>query len=96
MQPSVGRRLGVVELVDDHDVEGVGRDVLRRRTRQGLDAGEDVLPALRARAADVELAEVGVGEHLAVGPQRLLEDLLAVRDEEQRRPLAGLRQHSRR
>ena len=52
---------------------------------QRLHAGEHVPPALGTRAADVELAEVGVGEHLSIGPQRLLEDLLAMRHEEQRR-----------
>ncbi len=44
-----------------------------------------MLPALGAGAADVQLSERGVGEHLAVGPQGLLQDLLAVRDEQQRR-----------
>ena len=60
---------------------------------QRLHAGEDVLPALGSRAADVQLAEGRVGEHLAVGPQRLLEDLLAVRDEQQRRSVAGVGLH---
>jgi hypothetical protein len=84
-EPFVGRRLGVVELVDDDDVEVVGWDPVHPVGRQRLDAGEDVLPALRPSAADVELAERAVGEHLAVGAQRLLEDLLAVRDEQQAR-----------
>ena len=51
-------RLGVVELVDHDDVEGVGRDAAQRRTRQRLHAGEHVPPPLGARASDVELAEV--------------------------------------
>ena len=86
-EPSVRRRLGVVELVDDHDVVGVGRDVRDAVRLQGLHAGEDVVPTLRARAGDVQLTERGVGEDFSVGPQRLLEDLLAVRDEEQSRPV---------
>ena len=47
-------------------------------------------PAFRAGAADVELTEVGVVEHLAIGPERLFEDLATVRHEEQRRTLARL------
>ena len=59
-EASVGARLGVMELVDDHDVEGVARDVVDAVGRQRLHAGEHVLPPLGASAADVELAEVAV------------------------------------
>ncbi len=82
-------RLGVVELVDDDDVEGIRRDVRHAVDGQRLHAGEDVPPALRPRAADVQLAEVRVGEHFAIGAERLLEDLPAVRDEQQRRAFVG-------
>ena len=62
---------------------------------QRLDAGEDVPPALGPRAADVELAEVGVAENLPVGAQRLFEDLLPMGDEEQRRSFGRRAQRPR-
>src|SRR4051794_19105473 len=46
-----------------------------------------MVPTFWPRAGDVQLAEHGVGEHFSVGPQRLLENLLAVRDEEESRPV---------
>src|SRR5690606_18796735 len=49
-----------------------------------LDAREDVLPTLWARAIDIELAEVRIREHLPVRAKCLLKDLSAVCDEEQR------------
>ncbi len=51
--------------------------------RQRLNAGKDVLPAFGSCTTDIELAEVGVTQDLAVGPQGLLEDLATVRHEEQ-------------
>ena len=89
-QPPVGRRLSMVELVDDHDVVGVGWDVVDAVGGQRLDAGEDVPPALGSSTTDIELAERGVREDLPVGAQRLLEDLPAVCDEEERRAVRGL------
>ena len=86
-KPPIGRRLGVVELVDDDDVERVGGD-LGDAAGERLDAGEDVSPLARDVPADIQLAEGAVAEDLAVGAQRLLEDLLAVGDEEQARPFA--------
>ncbi len=88
--PAVGDRLGVVELVDDDDLERIGRDVGDAVGGQGLHGREHVLPALRPGAPDVELAEVRVTEHLAIGATGLLQDLLAMRHEEQARTAAGL------
>jgi hypothetical protein len=84
-QPAVGRGLGVVELVDDDDVEGGGVEVVHAVCRERLHAGEHVAPALRPGPADPHLAEGGVAQDLAVGAQRLGEDLRAVGDEEQGR-----------
>ncbi len=68
-QPAVGRSLRVVKLVDHHEVVGVGSDTGRSIRGQRLDACEDVAPAFRAGATDIQLAEVGVVEHLAVGAE---------------------------
>lgn len=57
---AVGRRLGVVELVDDHHVVGVRRDVGDVIRGEGLDGGEDVAPPLGAGAADIQLTEARV------------------------------------
>ena len=90
-QPVVRRRRGVVELVDDDDVERVGRDLLQPICVQRLDHREDV-PALRDPAAAVDLAERAVAKHGAIGRQRLPQDLLAVRDEQQRQVACRSRQ----
>lgn len=88
-EPAVRRRLSVVELVDDHDVEVLGVDVSEARRRQRLHAGEDVPPRCRRRAVDEQLTEGGIGQHLAVGAQRLLQDLPAVSHEQQPRLAPG-------
>ena len=75
---AVGLRLRVVELVDDNDVVGVGRDVVDAVRRQGLDGRKDVLPALWSLPSDVKLAEVAIGKDLAISAHRLLEDLSAM------------------
>ena len=67
----IGLRLGVVELVNDDDVEGIGRDVVDAISVKRLNARKDVLPPFRPGTTDVQLAEVRIGEHLPVGPQRL-------------------------
>lgn len=85
--PPVGASLRVVELVYDDDVEGVGRDGADVVCGERLDACEHVLPSLGSGAPDIELTEASIGEDLAVGAQRLGEDLLAVGDEEKTGPL---------
>lgn len=82
-EPLVACRGGVMELVDDKDVEGVGIEPLDSLGRERLDHREDVL-ALGDPAAAVDLAEGAVAQHRAVGRQRLSQDLLAVGDEEER------------
>src|SRR3954447_11425066 len=47
-----------------------------------------MLPSVGSSVADVKLAEVGIAQNLLVGPTRLLEDLLAVSDEQETQPLA--------
>ena len=79
----VRRGGGVVELVDDHHVEVIGREVGQAAGVEALDRGEDVLEALRPGAADPLLAEGGVAQGVAEGGEALVEDLLAVGDEQQ-------------
>ena len=92
-QPVVGRRRRVVELVDDDDVEGVRRDLLQPICVQRLDHREDV-PTLGDPAAAVDLAERAVAQHGAIRRQRLPEDLLAVRDEQQRQVATSVARRS--
>ncbi len=51
---------------------------------EDLHTREDMAPPRRSAPSDVELAEGCIRQHLAVGAQRLFENLPAVRDEEQR------------
>ena len=82
-EPVVACRGGVVELVDDKDIEGVGVEPLDSLGRERLDHREDVLAGGDPPAA-VDLAEGAVAQHRPVGRQRLPQDLLAVGDEEER------------
>jgi hypothetical protein len=61
----VGARRGVVELVDDDDVEVVGREVGEAGGVEALDGGEDVVEAGGPAAADPELAEGVVAQGVA-------------------------------
>lgn len=85
--PICGGR-GVVELVDDDDVEVVGSQLLKPLDVQRLDAGEHVIPSPGLHAGVQQLAERGVVQDFPVGAQRLLEDLLAVSHEQQSRTSA--------
>src|SRR5664279_5821462 len=51
---------------------------------QGLNRRKDVFPSLRPRSPDIELAKSRVCQDLSVRSQRLLQDLLPMRDEQQR------------
>ena len=88
-QAVVRRRGRVVELVDDHDVEGVRRDLLQPFCVERLDHREDV-PTLRDPALAVDLAERAVAKHGAIRRQRLPEDLVAMRHEQQRQVATSL------
>ena len=73
----------MMELVNDHDFEGVHRhcrDVVRVKSLHGR---KDVSPTLGACAGEVLLAEGGVGEDLSVGAKRLLQDFPTVSDEQE-------------
>lgn len=78
---------GVVELVHDHDVESVGGDLGQIALGEGLHRGEHMAPLAGHLTIHVELAEGGIAQHLAEGGQGLLQDLLAVGDQQQRRRL---------
>ena len=78
-----------MELVDDDDVEVVGSIGSTPAGVEALDRREDVLEARGPLAADPELAEGRVPERVAERRPALVEDLLAVRDEQQ--PVRGER-----
>ena len=87
-QADVGRRSSVVELVDDDDVEARRVDRGEVDVRQRLDAREHVPPGLGPLSADVEFAEGRVARGQPEHRRRLLQDLVAVRDEQERRVVA--------
>ena len=86
-QPLVRRRGGVVELVDDHDVE-----VIRGPARRGPRRAGSGSRRRRARSRSVVAPPThfspkdGVAQRVPEGREALVEDLLAVGDEEQPRP----------
>jgi hypothetical protein len=81
-QPAVRGRHGMVELIDDDDVEEVRLQLLDAEGRQRLDGRENVLPLPRLVVPHVEFTEGTVLHKVAVGAHRLLENLLAMGDEE--------------
>src|SRR3546814_15393619 len=76
----------MVELIDDHDIEVIGRQVLEPPCTEALNGGEDVLEASRAIATDPKLAKGRVAECVPEGGQALVKDFFAVGDEKQARP----------
>ncbi len=73
---------GVVELVHDHHVEAIGGDLGQVALGEGLHRGEHMAPLAGHLAIHVELAEGGIAQHLAEGGQGLLQDFLAVGDQQ--------------
>ena len=82
-EATVGCGFGVVELVDDDDVERRVVEGGQCGRMQGLHGGEDVPPALGMLPIHEQFTEVRVGQHFPIRPQRLLQDLLTVRYEQQ-------------
>ncbi len=82
-QRLVRRCGGVVELVDDHDVEVCRVDAPDVGAVEALDRREDVLEPRRAVAADPHLAEGRVAQRMPERRPALVEDLLAMRDEQE-------------
>src|SRR5690606_9084125 len=81
----------VVEFVDDHYIEVIRRQVRKAAGTQALDGGEDMLEAGRTLAADPKLTEGRISKGVPEGGQALVENFLAVGDEQQpcpREPLA--------
>src|SRR5690606_4607057 len=79
-QTRVGVGFGVVELVDDDDVEAVRLQPCHGITgMQGLNRREHVPPLPRTFACDVLFTERAVAQHLAELGTRLFEDLPAMR-----------------
>ena len=74
----------MVELVDHHDVVGRSSQGCEPPLVQGLDGCEDMAPLNRPIGPDQQLPEVPVPERRAVLRQALLQDLFAVRDEQER------------
>jgi hypothetical protein len=88
-QTPVGGRHGVVEFIDDDDIEEVRFQLFNAERGQRLDRGEDVLPLFRLVFPHIEFAEGTVLHDIPVGAHRLFEDFLAVSDEEQLEIAAG-------
>ena len=79
----VGRSLGVMELVDDHDIEVAWVEVPEASRVQALDRGEDVVEPVRPITAHPQLAKGCVTQGVSERADGLREDLLAMRDEQQ-------------
>ena len=80
----IGRRGGVVELVHNDVIVKIRRGFARKILRiECLNGEKQVVDAFRLIAADKQLAEVRVLEHRAKGVQALLQDFLAMCDEQQ-------------
>ena len=60
----------------------VGSSAAEAGSVEALDRREDVLEPLRSSVADPQLAERGVAQRMPERRKALLEDLLAVRDEQ--------------
>lgn len=80
----LGLGAGVVELINDDHVEPVGGEVIEVQVCQGLHGREDVAPLRRPLAADELLAERAVAHDVGERGLALLQDLVAVGDEEKR------------
>ncbi len=76
----------MVELVDDHDVEVIRSQRVELGGVQALDRGEDVVESGRARSTHPLLAERGIAQRVAERGQALVEDLLAMGNEQQAGP----------
>jgi hypothetical protein len=74
---------GVVELVDDDHIERVRRNAIEIDALQRLHGCEHVLPFVGTMAVDVQLTEGAIAEDMPERDQRLLEDLLAMGDEQE-------------
>ena len=72
----------VVELVDHDHVEVIRSEPVQGSSVQGLDAGEEMRPALRDLPTVQETRRSSGHQDVLVGPQGLLQDLFAVGDEE--------------
>ena len=83
-QPLVRGRGGVVELVDDRRRRSGRVECVEVGGVEALDRGEDVLEPRRAAAPPTHFSpNDGVAQRVAEGGEALVEDLLAVGDEEQ-------------
>ena len=82
-QGGVARCLGMVELVDDDDVEVAGVDRLDRADLERLDHREYVLARFRPASTAEDLTERGILQHRAKRGAALVEDLVTVGDEQQ-------------
>ena len=88
-QLPICRRLRVVKLIDDDNVVRIDRDVIDR-SMQGLDRGKDVFADGWALRPDVPLAERHLVQDVAEDLLALLQDLVAMRHEQQAlEPLAS-------
>ena len=78
---AVGRGRGVMELVDDDNVEMIRFEMIEVSGMQALDRREYVVEALGAGSSDPLLAKACVTQRVAESPHTLIQDLFAVGDE---------------
>src|SRR5262245_58568575 len=78
-----------MELVDDEDVEVTLVERIETGCGQALDRREHAVEPGRAMVADPELAKAGVADGVAEGGPGLLQDLLAVGNEQEPRSWHG-------
>jgi hypothetical protein len=82
-EPFVGGCRGVVELVDDDDVERIRLETRQLQLRQRLHGREHVPPLPRPISVHVQLAKRSLAQHLPEGAEALAQQLLPVRHEQQ-------------
>ena len=75
----------VVELIDDHDIEMVGRKVVEIGGIETLDRGEDVIEMPWAGPADPLLTERRIAQRVPEGGETLIENLVAVGNKQKSR-----------
>src|SRR6266545_2738393 len=83
-QPCVRWRGRMMEFIHDHNIESLRIEVLEIQIGQRLDGAEHMCPVDRPPAAGVLLSERCIVEYLAEGGPALRQDLIAMRDEQQR------------
>ena len=83
-EPLIAGRFSMMKLVDDDDIEVITSKLLDLIAMKRLDRSEHMSPPIGTLAGDVQLTERRIAEGDSERREALVEDLLAVRDEQQR------------